>query len=93
MRDRKKISDRLPIRLDLAGEAMNQPLIEIFGNSRVIVENHKGVAQYEHCKIRVKTGNGLIEVLGNKLELVKMAREQLVIVGCIERVCLENWGK
>lgn len=94
MRKREKISERLPLKLDLAGEPIQrQQLVEIFGNSRLIVENHRGVVQYEHCRICIKTGNGIIEVHGQTLELAKMSKEQLVIVGRIERVCLINRGK
>lgn len=88
MRARKNLTDRLPLKLDLSTEAMqSQTLVEIFGNGRVIVENHRGIIQYGCDQICIKTKKGFITVHGNGMQVAKMSKEQLVIVGSIERVC------
>lgn len=64
------------------------PLVEIAGNSRVLVENHRGVSEYGCNVIRVKVKFGSICVEGSGLELAQMTKGQLVICGCIEKVLL-----
>ena len=80
-------------RLDLPGEqAPGQPLIEIVGNERVLIEHHFGVTEYGcHC-ICVKVRSGLVYVQGRELVLSRMTRQMLVISGCIETVRLERRG-
>lgn len=84
---------RIPLweRLDLMEEpAPRQTLVELCGNGRVIVENHRGVLEYGREKIRVKTRFGSISILGNGLLLRKMCGQQLVITGSIASIHLEG---
>lgn len=88
MRGHDKLSSNLPLKLDLSAEVLPaQTLVEIFGTQRVVIENHKGVVQYDNCQICVKKQKGFITVSGKRLNIARMSREQLVIVGCIESVC------
>ena len=66
---------------------LNQvPLLEIAGQSRVLIENHLGVLAYSLEEVQVKVRFGKFAVKGNKLELLQMDREQLVIRGQIDSV-------
>ena len=79
---------------DLPGEPNpGQPLVEIAGDKRVLIENHRGVIQYGREKICVQVRYGQIAVCGCGLELARMTREQLVICGNIEGVTLIRRGK
>lgn len=62
------------------------PLVEIAGDSRVLIEGHKGVSEYSRNKICVKVKYGHISVCGCCLELSRMSREQLMISGRIDSV-------
>lgn len=64
------------------------PLVEIMDQSRVLIENHKGVTEYGQTLIRVKVKFGAICVCGQQLELAKMTKGQLVISGKIESIQL-----
>lgn len=64
------------------------PLVEIVGQGRVLIENHLGVCAYGREQICVQVKYGQIAVRGRGLELARMSREQLVITGRIEAVCL-----
>jgi len=64
------------------------PLLEIAGQSRVLLENHLGVLGYSPNEIQVKVSFGRIKVDGDKMELIQMNREQLVIKGMIYSVQL-----
>lgn len=65
-----------------------QCLVELAGTGRVLIENHRGVRAYSRECILVKVDFGCVRVWGSCLELAKMTREQLVILGRIEGVRL-----
>lgn len=67
-----------------------QPIVEIAGDKRVLIENHLGVKAYGREKILVKVKYGCICVCGRGLELLRMTREQLVIRGKIDAVTLQR---
>lgn len=64
------------------------PLVEIAGQGRVLIENHRGVCGYGREQISVRVKFGEIAVRGCGLELARMTKEQLVITGKIESVNL-----
>lgn len=87
--DKKNILDRLMLGADLPGEALpNLPLVEIMGEYRVLIENHKGVAGYATTEICVKVKFGFVKITGNGLALARMSDHQLVITGHIDGVNL-----
>ena len=67
-----------------------QPLIEISGESRVLIEQHGGVVGYTREVICVRVKYGKILVCGQDLTLNRMSKEQLIICGRIECVRLER---
>lgn len=81
--------ERLAQQADLHGEALpGQPLLELFGESRVLVEHHQGVTEYGREKIMIQVRFGCICINGLDLELTCMSAEQLVITGRIFSVNL-----
>lgn len=70
-----------------------QPLVEIAGEGRVLIENHHGVTAYSTACISAKVRYGTVSVYGCDLELCHMSKEQLVIAGQIERVELCRKGR
>lgn len=64
------------------------PLLEIAGQSRVLVENHAGVLGYSLEEIQVKVKFGKFVVMGHNLMIMQMDRNQLVISGQIDTVQL-----
>lgn len=71
-----------------------QPLIEIAGEKRVLIENHLGIQDYFPHQILVNVKFGQVRICGNAMEIVKMTKEQLVICGTIQSVsfCRRNVG-
>lgn len=69
-----------------------QPIVEIVGDGRVLIEKHLGVKAYSREKIVVKTKTGAVCICGCGLELLRMTREQLVIRGRIDSVNLQRRG-
>jgi len=66
------------------------PIVELAGDRRVLIENHQGVRGYSSSCILVKVPFGCIQICGSCLELAKMTREQLVIQGKIDSICLQR---
>ena len=64
------------------------PLVEVTGQSRVLIENHKGILAYTPTEIQIGVSYGCIIVNGDDLQIIQMSKAQLVICGRIESVQL-----
>ena len=84
-----KWMERLADRADLQGEVMpGQPLVEIYGEERILIEHHRGVTEYGREKIQVKMRYGSLCICVFGLELAKMNADQLIISGRIDSVSI-----
>ena len=93
MGKRRYIWERLADGADLAAEPIpGQPIVEIAGDRRVLIENHFGVKEYSRERIAVKVKYGFVCVCGCNLELIRMTKEQLVISGRIDAVSIHRRG-
>lgn len=89
MRRNRNWMERLAEGMDLPGEPIpGQPLAELAGDRRLLIEHHRGVTQYSREQICVKVSYGHIQVCGSCLELSRMTAEQLVIFGQIRQITL-----
>ena len=74
---------------ELADEVIpGQPVAELLGEGRVLIEGHKGVAAYSDQEITVKTRLGVVRIAGSNLKLTSMSAYRLVISGSISCVYL-----
>ena len=65
-----------------------EPLIEIVGSRRVLIEHHKGVTAYSCDEIRICVSYGQICICGTNLELICMTKDQLIVTGVINNILL-----
>lgn len=87
----RRFLERLALDSDLMPEPMpGQTVVELTGDSRVLIENHKGVKAYGREQILVRVRWGILSVCGCGLELKHMSREQLVICGKIDSIHLQR---
>ena len=78
-------------RAELLEEAMPaQPVVELLGEGRVLIEGHKGVSAYSDQEIDVKTRLGIVKISGCNLKLTNMSAYRLVISGMISCVHLSG---
>lgn len=70
-----------------------ESVVELGGDTRVLIENHYGVKEYSREKIVVKVKYGCVCVCGCNLALLRMTREQLVIRGRIDGITLMRRSK
>lgn len=69
------------------------PLIELWGNERVLIERHGGVIEYGTEMITVRLKCGSVSINGTGLKLCRMCAQQLVITGDIHSITLNKEGK
>lgn len=65
-----------------------QPIIEVCGDGRVLIEHHKGVCSFGSDEIEVRVAYGSVRVCGNNLHIHCMDLYHIVIRGGIEGVTL-----
>ena len=56
------------------------------GDSRVIVENHCGIQEYDDSILRVKCRGCEVRILGADLELTALSMDELAVMGVISSV-------
>ena len=67
--------EQLALSSEIGTEAISgQPMVEISGDRRVLIENHFGVKAYNRESIVVNVKYGCICVCGCGLELMRMTR-------------------
>ncbi len=72
---------------------MDMPRVSICGDKEIYVENHKGIVEYTDICIRIKMNDGIISIFGNKLRIITLETERMVINGDFERVEYEKIGR
>ena len=93
MKGRGNWMERLAEEMELDELSLpGQPLVEICGEHRVLIENHRGVSRYGVEGICIRVAFGEISVRGCSLELARMTKDQLLICGRIDSVTLIRRG-
>lgn len=82
--------NRLTDSMDLTGEVSTEPLVELAGDRRVLIEHHRGIQQYQPDCICVKVKFGTVAISGCGMRISHMYREKLVISGRIDSVTLHR---
>lgn len=68
----------------------NIPKISITGFEEMIIENFKGILEYEEFYVRVKTQIGIININGYNLNLENMTDDDIKVSGKIESLDIER---
>ena len=68
----------------------NMPKITIIGFNELILENYKGILEYEDYYVRVNTYIGIVNIHGTNLRLEKMTEDNIKIIGKIESIEIER---
>lgn len=90
MRKRNKPS-RLDSILNIPEElSTNKPKITILAFEEMLIENHKGILEYQDYFIRLNTYIGIININGFNLKLEEMTTEDIVVTGKIDSIDFES---
>ena len=84
---KRNINDILEIPKEIY---MNIPNFIITGFEDMIIENYKGILEYEDYYVRVNTYIGIVNIHGINLRLEKMTEDNLKIIGKIESIEIER---
>ena len=68
----------------------NEPKITINGFEELIIENYKGILEYEEFLVRINTYVGILNVNGYNLNLQTMTNDDIKVTGKIESIDLER---
>ena len=87
MNRRKRFNDILEIPKEIY---TNIPNFIITGFEEMIIENYKGILEYEDYYVRVNTYVGIVNIHGINLRLEKMTEDNIKITGKIETIEIER---
>ena len=68
----------------------NKPKVTIVGFKQMLIENYKGILEYEDILIRIKTSMGILNITGFGLNLNQMTGDDILVNGKIESIELER---
>lgn len=87
MKKKNRFNDILEIPKEVYS---NIPNFIITGFEDMIIENYKGILEYEDYFIRINTCIGIVNVHGINLRLEKMTEDNIKITGKIETIDIER---
>ena len=66
------------------------PKITITGFNEMIIENFKGILEYEDYYIRINTSLGIVNINGYELKLENMTNYDIKVKGKVESIDIER---
>ena len=91
MKKNKNTMSRLNRILEMPQEIYtDMPKITISGFNEMIIENFKGILEYEDYYIRINTSLGIININGYELKLENMTNDDIKVKGKVESVDIER---
>ena len=83
----RRLDEILEIPVELSTD---NPKITIVGFERVLIENYKGILEYQEYFVRLNTYIGIININGFNLQLEEMTTDDLLIIGKIDSIDFES---
>lgn len=68
----------------------NEPKLTIMGFDEILIENYKGILEYQEFFVRISTFAGIININGFNLKLNEMSSDDIMITGCIDSIDFEK---
>lgn len=88
---RRKKQNKIDKILELPQEVYsNIPKIVITGFDEMIIENYKGILEYEEFFVQINTYIGIINVNGYELSLENMTNDDIKVKGKIESIEIDR---
>lgn len=84
-----KVRNRLPELFNIPEMTLpGEPIIEVYGDRRVLVEGCCAVLQYAGNCIKLRNPSTIICVVGSDLHMVEISSSQTVITGKVENISI-----
>lgn len=83
----KSLGERLARIFEIPGDAVgSRPKVTAIGRGEVLIENFKGIMDFQDGIIRINTNNGVIKVMGSNLSIREITSEEIIIGGKISNI-------
>lgn len=86
-RKARKLDEILEIPVELS---TNNPKITITGFERLLIENYRGILEYQDYFVRISTYIGILNINGFDLKLEEMTTDDLLVTGKIDSIDFES---
>ena len=84
----KRIKEKFSDMMELPKELLlDIPRMTVLGNEDVLIENYKGIVEYDENVIRL---NNRINILGEKLNVEEITDSEIMITGVISNIEFEH---
>ena len=83
----EKINKALEVPREVSGV---ETKISIIGFDEMLIENYKGILEYEEFYIKIKTSIGNININGFNLSLEQVTEDDISVKGKIESIDIER---
>ena len=91
MKKRKSAISKLDRLLEMPQEVYTDtPKITITGFNEMIIENFKGILEYEDYYIKINTHIGAVNINGFNLRLKEMTGDDIMVFGKIDSIDFES---
>lgn len=88
---KKRSYNKIDKILELPQEVYSDiPKVVITGFDEMIIENFKGILEYEEFFVRINTHIGIININGFNLNLENMTNDDIKVTGKIESIDIER---
>lgn len=90
-KNKKVMYNRFNSLLEIPQEvSTTMPKITIIGFEKMLIENYKGILEYQDFYIRINTYVGILNINGLELNLQEMTSDDLIVTGKIENIDFEQ---
>lgn len=88
---KKQRKNRMDKMLEIPKEVYsNIPKLSVTGFGEMVIENYKGILEYEEFFVRISTHIGIININGYNLNLETMTNDDIKVTGKIESIEIER---
>jgi len=77
---KQKMSDVLELPKEIV---LNVPKLTMIGNNNLMIENYKGIVEYDNSRIRLNTASGIVRITGEWLSIKEITSEDVMVEGTI----------
>lgn len=85
--DKKSIKEKVADAFDLPKELMLDAFkLVLVGESELMIENYKGILEYDDSIIRIKTAGRTVRISGSSLEIRTITDEDIQVIGRINAI-------
>ncbi|MGI6083851.1 MAG: sporulation protein YqfC [Acetivibrionales bacterium] len=83
----ESLGEKLARLFEIPGDVCgNRPKVTAIGRGEVLIENFKGIMDFQDGMIRINTNNGVIKVTGDGLNIREITNEEIIIGGKISNI-------